>query len=370
MRRNLHARGGTKGLQAMNARNRFFSFLGVLLVIAAAYYFFSTDHSSDLVLIGTVDANQVVVSPKISGRIERLAVDEGTEVKVGDTIAVLDSQELTADRQAAEAVLASLRHQVSQTRATEEQTAGETSSGVLNAQARVRAAQATLLQAQADLQRIQGDTRRAVSLAQQGVASQQQADQAAAQLSAQQALVRAVEDQIHAAQADLATAQAHTRQTQAAQSSVAATRAQQLNAKAQLEAAEARLGYTKVTAPVNGIVTVRAAREGEVVNLGQPIVIVTDLNDTWVRAAIPETQAVHIALGDQLNTRLPSGEIISGKVIFKAPEADFATQRDVNRRKRDIKAVALKLAVDNKKKTLVPGMTAEVLVPSSKVDGR
>jgi multidrug resistance efflux pump len=353
----------------VSQRNKFFGFLGVLLVLAAVYYFLSTDRSSDLVLIGTVDANQIVVSPKISGRIERLAVDEGTEVKAGDTIAVLDSLELTADRQAAQAVLASLRHQVLQTRATEEQTAGETSSGVVNSQARLRAAQSTLLQAQADLQRIQGDTRRAIALAEQGVASQQAADQAAAQLKAQEALVRAAEDQTHAAQADLVTAQAHTRQTQVAQNTVDVTRAQQLNAKAQLEAAEARLGYTKVTAPVSGIVTVRAAREGEVVNLGQAIAIITDLGDTWVRAAIPETQADHIALGDQLKARLPSGEIVPGKIIFKAPEADFATQRDVSRRKRDIKAIVLKLAVDNSKKTLVPGMTAEILVPKAKIEG-
>jgi HlyD family secretion protein len=361
---------GAEGLQTVNPRNRFFAFLGLLLLIAAAYYFFSADHSSDLVLVGTVDANQVVVSPKISGRIERLAVDEGTEVKVGDTIAVLDAQELTADRQAAEALLSSLRHQVSQTRATEEQTAGETSSGVVNARARFSAAQATLLQAQADLQRIEGDTRRNLALAQQGIVSQQLADQSAAQLQAQQAFVRAAEDQSHAAQADLTTAQAHTRLTQAAQSTVASTQAQQLNAKAQLEAAETRLGYTKVTAPVNGIVTVRAAREGEVVSLGQPIVIITDLGDTWVLAAIPETQADHIALGDQLNARLPSGEIVPGKIIFKAPEADFATQRDVNRRKRDIKAIAIKLAVANTRKTMVPGMTAEILVPKAKAEGR
>jgi len=116
-------------------------------------------------------------------------------------------------------------------------------------------------------------------------------------------------------------------------------------------------------------VSVRAAREGEVVNIGQPIVIITDLNDTWVRAAIPETQAVHIALNDQLNIRLPSGDVVSGKVIYKAPEAEFATQRDVNRRKRDIKAIVLKVAVDNSKKNLVPGMTAEVLVPAAKVKG-
>ena len=346
----------------MSARGKFFVLLGVLLVVAAGYYFLSTDHTSDLVLVGTVDANQVVVSPKITGRIERLAVNEGDEVKAGDTIAVLDSQELTAEQQAAQALLASLRSQVAQTRATEEQTVGETSSGVVNAQARLRAAQAALAQAEADLQRVEADATRAINLAKQGIASTQQADEAQAQLKAQQAVVRAAQDQVHAAQADLDTAQARTHQAHAAQSTVAATQAQALNAKAQLEAAEARLGYTKVLAPVSGIVTIRAAREGEVVNIGQPIVIITDLSDTWVRAAIPETESVNIGLNDPLKVRLPSGDVIPGKVIYKAPEAEFATQRDVNRRKRDIKAIVLKVQVDNSRKTLVPGMTAEVLV--------
>jgi multidrug resistance efflux pump len=351
----------------VSQRNKFAVFLGLLLVVAVTYYFFTTNRSSDLVLVGTVDANQVVVSPQIMGKIARLAVQEGDAVKVGDTIAVLDANELTANRRAAEATLASLRNQVEQTRATETQTQGETSSNVVNAQARLRAAQATMAQAQADLVRIQGDSQRAIELAKQGVASQQQADEAAAQLKAQQALVRAMTDQFHAAQADLVTAQAHTHLANAAQSTVAATRDQALNAQAQLESAETRLGYTTVVSPVNGIVTVRAAREGEVVNAGQAIVVITNLGDTWVHVAIPETDAVHIALGDALSVRLSSGDILPGKVIFKAPEADFATQRDVDRNKRDIKAIVLKVQVDNSKKTLVPGMTAEVLVPISKV---
>jgi HlyD family secretion protein len=353
----------------VSQRNRFFAFLGLLLLIAIGYYFYSTDRTSDLILVGTVDANQVVVSPKIMGRVERLAVDEGDAVKAGQTIAVLDQQELTADREAAEALLVSLRHQVSQTEASEQDTAGETSSGVVNAQARLRAAQATLAQGQADLERIDSDTRRTVALAKDGVASQQQSDQAAMQLKAQQALVRSEEDTMRAAAADLATAEARLHQAHAARSTVESTEAQALNAKRNLEAAEARLGYTNVVAPVNGIITIRAAREGEVVSPGQAIVIVTDLSDTWVRAAIPETQAVNISLGDQLKVRLPSGDIVNAKVIFKAPEADFATQRDVSRRKRDIKTIALKLSIDNSKKNLVPGMTAEVMVPKSKAGG-
>jgi hypothetical protein len=70
----------------MSARNRFFILLGIIFVIAAAYYFFSTNHTSDLVLIGTVDANQVIVSAQVAGRIQKLLVDEGTPVKAGDLI--------------------------------------------------------------------------------------------------------------------------------------------------------------------------------------------------------------------------------------------------------------------------------------------
>ena len=49
-------------------------------------------------------------------------------------------------------------------------------------------------------------------------------------------------------------------------------------------------------------------------------------------------------------------------MFFKAPEADFATQRDVSRRKRDIRTIVLKVRLDNPKGAYVPGMTAEVLV--------
>jgi len=55
----------------MSARNKFFILLGIIFVIAATYYFFSTDHSKDLVLIGTVDSNQVIVSAQVEGRIQK-----------------------------------------------------------------------------------------------------------------------------------------------------------------------------------------------------------------------------------------------------------------------------------------------------------
>jgi HlyD family secretion protein len=56
-------------------------------------------------------------------------------------------------------------------------------------------------------------------------------------------------------------------------------------------------------------------------------------------------------------------------VFFKSAEADFATQRDVSRSKRDIKTIVLKVRLDNPKDAYVPGMTADVLVSQAQLRG-
>lgn len=354
----------------MKGSKRFIILFGLIVLAAALYYWFSVDHSSDLVLVGTVDANQVIVSSQIQGRIQKLLVDEGTQVKAGDLIALLDPEELEASRRAAEATLNSLHSQVSASRYTEQVTRGSTSSDVLNASARLEAAHASLAEAEATLAQTRLDTDRTVKLADEGVASQQDRDRAQSLLQSQQAHVLALRQQAHAAEQDLVAARARTLQAGAAESTVASTREQMLNAQAQKAQAETRLNYTRIYAPVSGFVSVRAAREGEVVNPGSPIVTVVDLNYTWAYAAMPETYADRIRLGDELSVRMPGGNIVKGAVIFKATEGDFATQRDVSRRKRDIKTVGLKVRLDNSQRNLVPGMTAEVVIPLAVIQGK
>lgn len=352
----------------MNPRNRIFILFAIIIVAAAAYYFYSTDRTQDTILIGTVDANQVIVSPQIEGRIQRLLVDEGTVVKAGDVIAVLDPSELEAQKRAAEATLASLQMQVEASRSNESMMKGSTVSDVANAEARLQSTHSQLAEAQATLEQTKLDTERSVSLNEQGIVSQQDRDRSLATLKSQQAHVKSLQDMVRAAEQDLNSAKARTYQANAAESTVAATRAQMINTQAMLAQAETRLGYTKIYAPVSGTISVRAAREGEVVNPGQAIVTIVDYNDTWVYAAIPETYAPRVPMGDKLRVRLPGGEQMQGEVIFKAPEGDYATQRDVSRRKRDIKTVGMKVRVDNSNRALVPGMTAEVLLPKSIVD--
>lgn len=323
----------------MKPRTRIFALLGLLAVGATTYYLATGDHSSDLVLMGTVDANTVVVSPVITGRIVQLAVQEGQAVKAGDLVAVLDNAELASARNAASATALS--------------TQGDTAGAVANAQATLHAAEASLLEATANRTNQAALTRRTVALAGTGVASAQDRDAAVEALKAAQARERAARDQVAAAEAGLRAARARTLQASAA--------------RAQTAQAEARLGYTRIFAPVSGTVTLLAAREGEVVNPGGAIATITDLSQTWVYAGIPETQADALNVGDAVAVRMPSGAQVEGRVLVKYTEGDFATQRDVSRIKRDIETVRLKLLIPNPGERFVPGMTAEVLIPKTKL---
>ena len=183
-----------------------------------------------------------------------------------------------------------------------------------------------------------------IALAKAGIASDQERVQAETNLQAAQAIVQAQQELVRAAEADLSAATARTHQANAARSTVASTEADVKNAIAQKNQAAVRLGYTErvCTREWNSFRACRA-RQGEVVNIGAPIVTIVDLSDTWARAAIPETYADHIGYGDVLRVRLPGGTVTSGKVFFKGVEGDFATQRDVSRRKRDIKTIVLKV---------------------------
>jgi HlyD family secretion protein len=78
---------------------------------------------------------------------------------------------------------------------------------------------------------------------------------------------------------------------------------------------------------------------------------------------VEETYADLIKMGQNLTVRLPSGAEVTGPVIYKAVEADFATQRDVSRTKRDIKTFQVRLRCDNHDRGLAVGMTAYVTLP-------
>lgn len=352
----------------MNARNRVFVILGLLTLGSLIWYLVTARTSGDLKLIGTVDANEVLVSARIPGRIQKLNVEEGQAVKAGDLIATVESEDLAAAQKAAEANVMSDQSKLAETVATQRQNEGEVSSATVNAQAQVKASQAALAQAQANLEHQKADTTRTVALAKQGIASEQARDEAVANLKAAEAAVESAQQNVAAADAALRQAKAHELLALASARTVASTRGQVQNAKALADQAKVELGYAQVYAPASGPVNVLAARQGEVLPAGGTIASIMDLSQTWVYAPLPETQADAVQLGDELKVVMPSGASVQGKVIAKSAEADFATQRDINGgRKRDIRTVRLKLLIPNPEEKFVPGMTADVYIPKAKV---
>ena len=144
----------------VNARNRVFLILGLLTIGSLIWYFVTVRPTTDLQMIGTVDANEVMVSSKIQGHIQTLTVDEGQEVKAGQLIAIIESDDLNAARKAAEAMANSQKWKLGESVETERQTQGETSSATVNADAQLSAAKAALAQAQANYEHQKADTTR------------------------------------------------------------------------------------------------------------------------------------------------------------------------------------------------------------------
>ena len=350
----------------MKTNRKPFILIGLIFLIALGAYFLTTPRGGDIPLTGIVDGNEVIVSPQIMGRIVNLTVDEGSQVKKGDLIAELDPKELEASLAAAKANVASLEAQVHEANHNYAWTDDQTGASMKQAAATVTSTQAQLDQAQANLWRDESDYKRAQSLYASGIDSQQDRDHAEATYKASLANVESLKQSVTAQAAALSVAQANRKQVDVRQSEIATTIAQLEQARASEAETATQLGYTKIYAPIDGIVSVRVAKQGEVVAQGAAIVVVVDVDHLWVRADVEESYIDDVQFGQTLRVRLPSGRVIEGPVFFKGVENDFATQRDVSRTKRDIKTFAIKVSVPNDGRRLFTGMTATVLLPPPK----
>jgi HlyD family secretion protein len=342
---------------------KFFRLIALIFVVVLAVYYFTTPHGSELPLTGVVDGNEVIVSPQIAGRIVKLDVDEGTQVKQGQLVAELDPKELEANLLAAKANVTSLQAQVTAANHNYTWTNDQTGAAIEQAKARVTSSDAQLQQAEAQLALDQSDLKRMQHLYDEKIVSAQDYDHASTAVKMAQANVDALKQAVQAEAAALNVAQANRKQVDVRQSDISATLAQLQQARADEAQVAAQLSYTKIYAPSDGVVSVRVAKQGEVIAQGAPIVVLVDISNLWVRADVEETYIDDVRFGQTMRVRLPSGDILQGKVFYKGVENDFATQRDVSRTKRDIKTFAIKVSLPADDGRLFTGMTATVLLP-------
>src|SRR3954469_2483074 len=338
----------------------------ILLVLGAAGYAayrYVNRRPTSLTLTGIVTTNDVVVSPQIAGQIRQLLVNEGDVVKKDQLVAVITPDELRADIAYYQHSAEGLGSQVKESEAALRYQERQTIDQIHQAEATLAAAQAQQAAAVADLENARLVFERTRDLSQKGVEPVQMLDQARTAYDAAKARLDSLQKQVDAQRSALALANANAEQIAVKRSQLQANQSQQAAANAQRTKADVRLTYTELHAPIDGIVDVRAARTGEVVTPGQPVLSLINPDDLWVRADVEETYIDGVRIGDTLTVRLPSGEERQGRVFYRGVDAAFATQRDVSRTKRDIKTFEVRLRVDNRDRRLAVGMTAYVLLP-------
>jgi HlyD family secretion protein len=335
----------------------------LLLAAGAGVYAYRRMAPAALVLTGIVTTNDVIVSSQIAGQIGQLLVTEGDAVKAEQLIAVIVPDELKADSayfaQNVEGMSSQIRESEAALRLQERQTVDQ----IRQAESTLQSIEAQVEAATADVEQARLTYTRTQNLSRRGVVSPQELDAARTAETAAQAKLDALKRQVEAQRATVALARSNAEQIAVRRSQVQTSEHMKQAASAQSTKAGVRLRYTEIHAPIAGIVDVRAARVGEVVNPGQPIVTLINPDDLWVRADVEESYIDRVRLGDTLTVRLPSGVERGGTVFYRGADAGFATQRDVSRTKRDIKTFEVRLRVDNKDRRLAVGMTAYVLMP-------
>ena len=346
----------------MNSRIARAGLLLAVIVAAGAYYYLHA-RSGTLVLTGVVTTNDTIVSAQVAGRIGKLLVKEGDVVKRDQLLAVIEGDELRAESayyaQAAEGAGSAVRESESAVRFE----ARQMESQIRQAEAALAAAESSEKAGEADLERARLTFERMQGLLKAGVVSAGEFDQARTEYDATKARIASLGKQADSARAAVALARTNAEQVAMRRSQLEANTHQSAAAVAQRDKADVRMKYTEIHAPNDGIVNVRAAREGEVIAPAQPILTLVNPDDLWVRADVEESYIDRLRLGDQLTVRLPSGVERPGTIFYRSVDAGFATQRDVSRTKRDIRTFEVRLRVDNSDRRLAIGMTTYVLLP-------
>ena len=337
--------------------------LTVGLVAAAVWFSAFRGGPDQLVLTGVVTTDHVNVSPQVGGRVTDLRVKEGQAVKRGEIVAVIEPDELQAERAYYSASASGVAAQVKENEAALRYEERQTTDQIRQAEAVLASMEAQQAGVRAELENARSTLKRAEELAGEGLTTAQNLDGARAAFDTARSRIDALVRQMEAQRAAVALARSNVEQIGVRRSQLQTSEHQLAAADAQRTKADVRLGYTEIRAPADGVVDVRVARPGEVVTSGEVILTLLDPDDLWVRADLEETYIDRVRLGDTLTVRLPSGEERVGTVIFRAVDAGFATQRDVSRTKRDIRTFEIRLRVDNADRRLAVGMTAYVLVP-------
>lgn len=280
--------------------------LGLVLVVLAVSGALDAPNRPTFVQ-GEIDATRVDVSAKITGRVAEQLVRDGSPVHKGEPLLILDSPEVQARVQQAEAALAQAQAQLEKVRN------GSRSEEIRQAVNAHAEAQAAVTIAEQTYNRVK-------KLHDAKAISSQDYDQARSQLS----MAREREKRARAAM-DMA-------QTGARPEDEQAMAAQARLAEAKLAEIESMRADVELRSPLTGEVNKVLVRQGELVSVGYPLVTLVDLDDVWAVVQLREEYLTHIRMGETFKASVPAlgGKEVTFRVTYIAPLGDFATWRATN----------------------------------------
>lgn len=370
--------------------------IGILVVLVAGFFVYRYLTSYESTDDAQIDGHINSVSARITGHVLKLDVDDNQYVPAGTVLVEIDPVDYQvaynrakADYEDAEAAAEAAGVTVPITSVNTTTQVSATQADVNSARAGIQAAKqeyeaanAQLREAQANNTKAQHDLERYKLLVEKQEISQQQYDQAYAAAAASAASVEgakasalAAQQQVTQAEGRLVQAEASYRYAETAPHQMQVTRARRDQAlaqvqlkKAALDQAALNLEYTKVRAPVNGIISNRTVEVGQNVSPGQQLLNVIDLDDVWITANFKETQLAEMRVNQPVTIHVDAnGRSYNGKVnsIAGASGARFSLLPPENATGNFVKVVQripVKIVLDpgsNKDHALRPGMSVE-----------
>jgi len=313
--------------------------IAILAVIAFLIYgLYLANRVVQAPLQGEVDGRYIDISPKILGRVAKLSVREGDEVRDGDLLVRLDSPEIEAKLLEARALLeAAKAHQEL------------LDDGMRREE--VRTAHATWERAVADQTLAETTFKRIHALYGMGLTSQQRDDEV-------ETAYRAAVDAASAARAqyDL-TLNGFRHEERAA--AAATTR----GAGAAVEEVGALAADIRLRSPISAEVDKVVLHEGELAPPGFPILTLVNLDDVWAVFNLRENELAHVHIGTQFTAKVPAlgGRIVRFSVYYISPKGEYATWRATRESSGyDIKTFEVRARPLEKVRGLRPGMSVLV----------
>jgi len=298
---------------------------------------------------GYVEATDVRVSSKVSGRVAAVNVTEGARIEAGAVVATISTTDV-------DLALARIRAERAQASAQLDLLlSGTRPEDVRQAQAQAAAAAADRKAAEAEVTAARTDEARFEQLLANRAGSVKQRDDAKARRELAEARLRATDDRAAAATATVDRLKAGARREE-----IAAARARVAAVDAQIASLEHDKAETVISSPIGGVVAGRLVEPGELVAVGTPLAIVVDLDHAWANVYVEETLVPLIKLDQTATVITDAGDRLEGRVSFIASRAEF-TPRNVQTANERAKLVyRIKVSVDNRKGVLKPGMPVEV----------